>query len=1110
MTTQGYIRFPTISGDRIVFTAEDDLWSVSTAGGRAERLTAGVAEATHASFSPDGSLLAFSGRDEGPVEVYVMPSEGGDARRLTYHGSRAFVAGWTPDGAKILYASPAGQPFFSGALHEIAPTGSEPVTWPYGPLHSVAFGPDGTRVFGRNTADPARWKRYRGGTAGYLWIAPAGSEEFHRLLNLDSNIASPCWVGARIYFISDHEGVGNVYSCLPSGKDIRRHTQHDDFYARGLSTDGKRLVYHAGGDLYLLDLDATGSQRLDVILPSARAHRARKFVQPAHNLDSWSPHPQGHSIALTVRGKPVTLGAWEGAVVQHGDADAKRYRLVTWLADGKRLAAVADDGDEPRLAVLTADGSAPERIFDGVDIGHVLEMRASPVDAQILLVNHRKEIMLVDCESGGARVLDRSDYGRGELATMMRGLAWAPDGRWVAYSYFVNAQQSIIRLCELASGKTYDASEPMLFDLYPAFDPAGRYLYFIGAREFDPVVSVTQFEYSFPYGQRPYLITLRRDLRSPFAPLPTDDKAADQEDEQAKERGKDAAANGSVNGGAKSEPVTPIAIDVEGITSRIVAFPVGDGRYGRVLGVKDGVVFTSFPVEGTRKKNWVPTTTPEANGALESYSFDSHKSDRLMDGVSDFEVTADGQTILVRAGDRLRLLKAGQKPEGGDAPGRETGWANLDRVKVSIRPEAEWRQMYAEAWRLQREQFWVADMGGVDWRAIRDRYAPLVERVGSRAELSDLFWEMQGELGSSHAYELGGDYRARPNYQQGHLGVDWSFDSGTGRYTIERILHGDPWEADATSPLLSLGANLQVGDVITAINGQSVTPERGPRQLLVNQAGAEVLLTVQPADGGAERHVTVRALGDEMAARYRDWVTANRSAVHDATNGRAGYIHIPDMGSAGYGEFHRAFLAEYERDALIVDVRHNGGGIVSGLLLEKLMRPRIGYSFQRWGPPEPFFIQSPSGRLVALTDEYAGSDGDIFSHSWKMLKLGPLIGKRTWGGVVGIEPYIGLADGTFTTQPEFAFWFNDVGWGVENYGVDPTEEVDYPPQDFAAGRDPQLERGIAEALRLIAEQPPAKPAPGPRPSRAAPALNGSAANGHQRKAETRKRQAAPR
>ena len=303
-----------------------------------------------------------------------------------------------------------------------------------------------------------------------------------------------------------------------------------------------------------------------------------------------------------------------------------------------------------------------------------------------------------------------------------------------------------------------------------------------------------------------------------------------------------------------------------------------------------------------------------------------------------------------------------QKPEGGDAPGRETGWANLDRVKVSIRPDAEWRQMYAEAWRLQREQFWVADMGGVNWRAIRDRYAPLVERVGSRAELSDLFWEMQGELGSSHAYELGGDYRARPNYQQGHLGVDWRFDPKTGRYTIERILHGDPWEADATSPLLSPGANLQVGDAITAINGQRVTPERGPRQLLVNQAGAEVLLTVQPADGGSERQVTVRALGDEMAARYRDWVTANRRAVHEATNGRAGYIHIPDMGSVGYSEFHRAFLAEYDRDALIVDVRHNGGGIVSGLLLEKLMRPRIGYSFQRWGPPEPFFIQSPSGR----------------------------------------------------------------------------------------------------------------------------------------------------
>ena len=746
MTTQGYIRFPTISGDRIVFTAEDDLWSVSTAGGRAERLTAGVAEATHASFSPDGSLLAFSGRDEGPVEVYVMPSEGGDARRLTYHGSRAFVAGWTPDGAKILYSTYADQPFFAAALHEIAPTGGEPTTWPYGPLHSVAFGPDGTRVFGRNTADPARWKRYRGGTAGYLWIAPAGSDEFHHLLDLDSNIASPCWVGARIYFISDHEGIGNIYSCLPSGEDIRRHTRHDDFYARGLATDGKRLVYHAGGNLYLLDPDATGSQRLDVTLPSARAHRARKFVQPAHNLDSWAPHPHGHSLALTVRGKPVTLGAWEGAVVQHGDADAKRYRLVTWLADGKRLIAVADDGEEPRLAILTADGSAPERILDGVDIGHVIELRAAPMDALVLLVNHRKEIMLVDCESGVARVLDRSDYGRSELATMMRGLAWAPDGRWVAYSYFVNARQIHHPAVRADLRQDVRRHRANALRSLSGVRPCGPLPLLHRRARVRSRGQRGPVEYGFPYGLRPYLITLRRDLRSPFAPLPTD-KAANQEDEQTKEREKkDAvAANGAANGEPRNQRLSRLISRASPRASWLSRSAMGAMVASRAS--KDGVIFTSFPVEGTRKQNWVPTTTPEAKGALESYSFAAHKSDRLMDGVSDFEVAADGQTILVRAGDRLRLFKAGEKPEGGERRvARRAGptWiASRSRSarrpsggRCTPRPGAAARAVlgrrYGAAWTGAR---------------IRDRYAPLVERVGSRAELSDLLLGDAGRAG---------------------------------------------------------------------------------------------------------------------------------------------------------------------------------------------------------------------------------------------------------------------------------------------------------------------------------------------------------------------------
>jgi tricorn protease len=745
---------------------------------------------------------------------------------------------------------------------------------------------------------------------------------------------------------------------------------------------------------------------------------------------------------------------------------------MQWLADGAHLVAVGDDGSEPRLRVITADGSAPEKTLDGLDIGHVTELRASPTAQQAAMLNHRNELLLADLEQGTLRQLDRTEYGRSGLGTISNGIAWSPDGRWLAYAFSINGQQSAIKLCRVETGEVSQVTNPVLRDMRPAFDPAGRYLYFLSARTFDPVFDNMLFDGGFPKGVRPYLLTLQRDVTSPFIPKA---EAPKSEAEQQLEQGK-----------KDEQPLTPkpVEIDLEGIAGRIVAFPVPEGRYDRVMGTHEGAVFLSMPVEGTLNESWVPGV-PEAKGTIEGYHFDTYKHETLVEGVTDFTVTADGKTLLYRAADRLRVLKAGEKPssEGGSEPGRQSGWVDLDRVKVSIQPDSEWRQMFAEAWRLQREQFWVADMGGVNWQAVYQRYAPLVSRIGSRGELSDLMWEMQGELGSSHAYEIGGEYRRHPEYTQGHLGIDWSLDTNSKHIVITRIVEGDPWDAEATSPLRIPGLNVQVGDAILAINGQPVSVDVLPDQLLVNQAGREVQVLLQPADGSAPRSVTVRATADSHAGRYRDWVEANRRAVHETTGGRVGYLHIPDMAYVGFSEFHRYFLMEYDYAGLIVDVRFNGGGMVSGLLLEKLSRRRLGYDFQRWGPAEPYMIQSPRGPLVALTDENAGSDGDIFSHSFKMLGLGPLIGKRTWGGVIGIEPYITLADGSVTTQPEFSFWFNDVGWGVENYGTDPTIEVDYPPQAYVAGKDPQLERAIAEALKLIAERPAPTPTPGPHPNR---------------------------
>ena len=557
-------------------------------------------------------------------------------------------------------------------------------------------------------------------------------------------------------------------------------------------------------------------------------------------------------------------------------------------------------------------------------------------------------------------------------------------------------------------------------------------------------------------------------------------------------------------------------IDLDGIERRVVAFPVPDGKYGQILGIRNKALFTAFPIQGALDGNYDWQDDEQEDGTLRAYDFKSYKAEDLAEHVISFDLSTNGKKLIYAGRGQLRVIAAGEKAPHGSGYTRKTGWIDLNRVKVSVEPQSEWEQMYREAWRLQRDQFWTEDMAQVDWQEVYRRYFQLIPRVSTRGEFSDLLWEMQGELGTSHAYEFGGDYRPRPHYGQGYLGAELHWDAAAGGYRVDELVLGDAWDAKTNSPLAAPGVNVGPGDVIVAVNGQTLDADTGPSQLLVNQAGNEVLLTlavppddadadagsgvdadadadvpddiVAAADGKQYRYVVVKVIGSEAPARYRSWVDGNRRKVHAATDGRVGYVHVPDMGPVGFAEFHRGYLAEVDRDALIVDVRYNGGGNVSQLILEKLARRRLGYDLSRWGGLVPYPMESVAGPLVALTNEHAGSDGDIFCHSFKMMKLGPLVGTRTWGGVIGIWPRHALVDGTVTTQPEFSFWFEDVGWNVENYGTDPDIEVDITPQDYRAGADPQLARAIDEAQQLLRQAPRKLPELAAKPSRALPKL----------------------
>ncbi|GGS65758.1 S41 family peptidase [Streptomyces violaceus] len=1069
-----YLRLPHLHDDLLCFVAEDDLWLAPLdAPGRAWRLTVDRTKVGHPRFSPDGRHLAYTSWRTLVPEVHLAPVDGGPGRRLTHWGSAdTRVCGWTPDG-EILAVASHGEPFsFFTWGYKVPLDGAPGRKLPWGPVADLQVTDlDGERksllLTGTPPHEPASWKRYRGGATGRLWL------HGERLLaSLGGHLHSPMFVDGRIAFLSDHEGVGNLYSCAYDGSDLRRHTDHDAFYARHASSDGTRVVYQCAGDLWLVDDLSPDSEprRLDVPLSGSRAGRRPYQVAAAQHIDGISVDETGRASAVVVRGSLYWLTHRDGPARTLTDTPGVRVRMPEMLGASGRVAYVTDAEGEDAIEIASlprASGDREPRRMASGGLGRVRELVSDPEGERLAVASHDGRLLLVD-------VAEDSDGEVTELIRSINGpvrdLAFSPDGAWLTWSHpgigRTLRQIKMARLAGTAEGGSVviDVTNGRFEDENPVFTRDGRYLAFLSWRGFDPVYDVHTGDLSFPLGCRPYLVPLSSATPSPFAVNPEGRPAAGGLDPVEDDENGD--------GGA-------VTVEAEGLESRVTPFPVAASKYSALHPVAGGgLVWLRWPISGALGETFANPDDTSGRPTLEHFGITKAKKSELVGHLDWFAVSGDGSRLVVVDEGELRAVPA---TEPGDAD--STVWIDARRILHVVDPAAEWRQAYEEAGRLIRAYFWEPGMCGIDWAGVLDQYRPLVERVASPDEFADLLREVLGELGTSHAYVTAARRNeGPPHYQrrQGLLGAN--FVRRDGGWTVKRILAGDSSDSKARSPLA--GTGIREGAVLTHVDGRPVDPVAGPYPLLAGAGATTVELTFTPAEDsaadsaagvGPHRRVAVVPLVDERPLRYQDWVAKRRAVVRELSAGRCGYLHIPDMGGSGWAQFNRDLRMEVSRPALIVDVRGNAGGHISELVIETLSRTILGWDLTRDAQPVSYTSNAPRGPVVALADEATSSDGDMITAAFKLLKLGPVVGQRTWGGVVGMTGRHELGDGTVITVPMNAAWFDAYGWTVENKGVAPDIDVLRTPLDWAEGRHAQLTDAVELALGLLETDPPATP-----------------------------------
>jgi len=1077
---------PTLSKTHIAFSYAGDLWLVSREGGEARLLTSGNGTKTDPVFSPDGSMIAFSGDYDGNVDVYVMPSTGGVPRRLTHHPAIDEVVGWSPDGKSVLFRSTRNSYSRFNRLFTVSLEGGLPHELPLPTAEFGAFSADGKHIAYVPVDNTRRlsaigWKRYRGGKASRVWIANLTDLNLDQVPREASNDGNPMWVGGKVYFLSDRNGPFTLFSYDAKDKKVEQALASNGADIKSASAGPGGIVYEQFGSLNLFD-PATGKSKAVAVtvpadLPNVRPH----FKKVDSEIASAALSPSGARAVFEAHGEVLTAPAEKGDIRNLTNTPGTMERDPSWSPDGKWVAYFSDESGEYQLFLKNPDGMGEARkISLGTPASFYYEPIWSPDSKKIAFSDKRLNIWYIDLAKGTPVKIDTDTY---DAPQRTLDPVWSPDSRWIAYSKTLPSHMHAIFAYSVEQAKSVQLTDGLSDARFPAFDQKGQYLFFTASTDVGPTTGWLDLSsINRPITRSAYLMVLRKDQPSPLAPESDEEKSAaddskqdtdksakseektEQEPGSAEEKAKaqDARAAKSV----KSEGVV-VRIDAENISQRIVAMPIPPRDYSKLVAGKAGTIFL---VEDP------PRPGPDQLNTLWRFDLTSRKPEKLMEGANDFIVSFDGKKMLYSKGRRenkkwfVSSATAPARGEGGAAAGKPEMPLALTRMEVRVDPRAEWKQAYNEVWRIERDFFYDPNLHGLNLPATKKQYEPYLENVGSRIDFSYLLAEMLGELTVGHMYIRTPPEPPAEQGKVGLLGAEYTIENG--RYRFSKIYQGENWNPQLRAPLTQPGVNVQEGEYLLAVNGRELRGTDEIFELFEGTADKSTVLKVGPAaDGKGAHNVTVVPIENEAALRNRAWIEGNLHKVDKLSGGKLAYVYLPDTGFGGYTSFNRYFFAQVGREGAVIDERFNGGGSAADYVIDYLRRPLQNYWLTREGQDFTTPVGAIFGPKAMIINMYAGSGGDALPWYFRDAKLGPLVGTRTWGGLVGIYDYPALMDGGGVTAPRVAFYNRNGDWDVENHGVPPDYEVEITPKDWASGHDPQLEKAVALVMDSLKKNP---------------------------------------